>query len=93
MTTNYHDREALLLSCGDELDFGNCFTNSEKERELTLRNITDRLMFVNLSTNKGDEATFRLKDTNVAADATGERDPNSSQTEDTSFIIAEESVI
>ena len=98
VTTDYHDREALQLSCGDELDFGYCFTNSEKERELTLRNITERLMFVNLTTSSRDEATFRLKEAQVEEPAgkeglsmLEENDEDGSQTEGGGSALAHES--
>ena len=69
VTTTYHDREALAVSCGDELDFGYCYTEAETEREFTLRNITDRLVFVNLTTDRKNEATFRLQESNVDGSA------------------------
>ena len=88
VTTTYHDREALAVSCGDELDFGYCYTEAETEREFTLRNITDRLVFVNLTTDRKNEATFRLQESNVDGSAERRKDDpaTESQTDDDSEI-------
>eukprot|EP01047_Picozoa_sp_COSAG01_P054282 COSAG01_NODE_5913_length_3957_cov_228.332037_3_plen_889_part_01 len=73
VTKEMHIKGLRLSTLNDELDFGDCYTEAETDREVTLRNTTDKMMFVFLSTNQHEDVTFRMKD---AHDAETDRRPS-----------------